>query len=538
MSTHATSARHALDTILAADPDPLRIRHAWELLLLEEATGGPLSGEDLERFEAWFLSYGHGARPLDDAPLWQARWARMEARGPLWAERALEDQLATWVSAPLDPHRHPVTRAVLSATHDDLGSHLWLLVHQRLVPVLDVMVRRCAFAYEQDYTPLFDAALEALCTSLLSGAYDEGKDSLREFMYQHVLASVLPNAPGSPTFKTVYQACMIELDEAAPLDARAWRDAREGHVTVDSELRGAVARVNRALLARTMSTLCARRYDLEVRPFAHGGCALVHKAHDWILRRDVALKLIRPDLLDTHDHVTDLFLDEILTMASVNDPNVVPILDAGVVPYGGARASYLAMPLLEGEDLDVYTLGTRLPRHLVVDYMIQALQGLAALHDQGLVHRDIKPSNIFVTHQRARDHVFLMDFGLAVDPLHLDPDPSDPFVGTPAYMPIEYVEERKVSTRLDVYQVALVFIELLTSAPLIASHHTPMTTLFYIFNQNIRLPDALADDPLAPFLRKAMAFDASERFEDAGDMLDALLEATGQAHRTQRSAPR
>ena len=496
------------------------LTRAWELLMVAIIKGDDdIEGlrDEIER--AWCELEERGDHATFD-PLWGVRIGRARARGRLWAQRALEDRIARWVS---HPGEHELVSQRLSGTSDPDRSWLKELIHAHLVPSLRQMCVRCAFAYDREFSPVYEAAQVALRDALRQGSYDERVYSFREFLYQHVLADTLTDASTRPTFKTVYNACLLELDESSPVDVQVWIRAMESHEQVEDAELEALNRVQRHLLDRTMGALCASRYELDAQPFAQGGMAALHRAHDWVLRRGVALKLIKEEgALDT-TLLSGLFLDEILALASVSHPNVVTVLDAGYVEHDGERRAYLAMPLLEGEDLGEHRGERRHARDVVISYMLQAIRGVAALHEAGLVHRDIKPSNLFVSGATARDHVWVMDFGLAIDPRRVERDANAPIQGTPKYLPYEYLDCRTVSPRLDVYQLGMVFVELLTGRPLVPPRFKGHSLLFFVASQQVRLPDELASDPLAGFLRRAMAFDERERFSNAGEMLGALM---------------
>ncbi len=131
-----------------------------------------------------------------------------------------------------------------------------------------------------------------------------------------------------------------------------------------------------------------------------GGQALVYTAHDNVLGRTVALKLLR----DTHDAGV---LDEARLAAKLNHPNIVAVHDAGRLPDGQV---YLAMEHVAGGSLDRWLSRARRSRAEIVRVLVEAGRGLAVAHEAGIVHRDIKAANILVGDDgRAR----VTDFGLA-----------------------------------------------------------------------------------------------------------------------------
>ncbi|MFN0245722.1 MAG: tetratricopeptide repeat protein [Kofleriaceae bacterium] len=143
----------------------------------------------------------------------------------------------------------------------------------------------------------------------------------------------------------------------------------------------------------------AERYTIDAL-IGSGGQALVYKAHDNVLGRTIALKLLR----DTTDAGV---LDEARLAAKLNHPNIVAIHDAGRLPSGQV---YLAMEHVAGGSLDRWLSRARRSRAEILRVLLEAGRGLAVAHEAGIVHRDIKSANILVGDDgRAR----VTDFGLA-----------------------------------------------------------------------------------------------------------------------------
>ena len=190
-----------------------------------------------------------------------------------------------------------------------------------------------------------------------------------------------------------------------------------------------------------------------------GGLGRVYRAYDDRLRREVAVKILRAG----DDHAA-MLLAEAQTMARLAHPNVVAVYDVGTV----AGRPYVAMELVEGEDLRAWLERGPHPWREVVALFVAAGRGLAAAHAAGIVHRDFKPDNVFLGKDgRAR----VGDFGLAAP--HGDPGAvaaadlealsSDPIrysaavAGTPAYLSPEQHLREPVDARADqfAFSVAL-----------------------------------------------------------------------------------
>src|SRR6476660_2721348 len=137
-----------------------------------------------------------------------------------------------------------------------------------------------------------------------------------------------------------------------------------------------------------------------------GGMGVVYRARDLALERNVALKLLAPELAEDV-RFRERFLRESRLAASLDHPAIIPIYDAGEV----AGQLYIAMRLVEGTDLKrlLAEVGVLDPEPALA-LLEQVADALDAAHERGLVHRDVKPSNVLVDERR---HSYLADFGLS-----------------------------------------------------------------------------------------------------------------------------
>lgn len=151
------------------------------------------------------------------------------------------------------------------------------------------------------------------------------------------------------------------------------------------------------------------RYRVE-GPLGAGGVGMVFAAHDPVLGRRVAVKLLRPDRLGVDpERAGQQLRAEAQAMAKLAHPNVAAVFDVGE-HEGGV---YIAMELIEGLSLRGWLAETPRPWREVLSAYFQAGRGLAAAHEAGLVHRDFKPTNVLM----GRDgRVRVVDFGLAAGP--------------------------------------------------------------------------------------------------------------------------
>ena len=184
-----------------------------------------------------------------------------------------------------------------------------------------------------------------------------------------------------------------------------------------------------------------------------GAMGVVFRAHDTHLLREVALKIVNPDVV--HNHTNDIFLVEARAVARVDHPSVVRIHEIGHKP-----CKFIAMELVDGETLSEYA--TRdLELREVRDVMLQLLSAIGAVHEAGIVHRDLKPSNVMITPE---GRVKIMDFGLARSrEFDLRGASMAGICGTPQYMaPEHFGGTDEVDSQSDLFAVGVMLYEILT----------------------------------------------------------------------------
>ncbi|MBP7127173.1 protein kinase [Myxococcota bacterium] len=263
------------------------------------------------------------------------------------------------------------------------------------------------------------------------------------------------------------------------------------------------------------------RYEV-VREVGRGGMATVFLGHDRVLGRPVAIKVLHPHLLTQAD-ARARFAREARVIARLKHPGIVEVYDFS---EAGADHVVLVVEYVDGEPLSTF-----LSRHDPMLPEVAALaiasvaDALAHAHERGVIHRDVKPENLMVR----RDGVLkLMDFGIAhvVDMEHLTV--TGAIVGSPAHMSPEQVDGRGLDARTDVFSLGTLFY-------LMATGHYPFeadspTALFRAIAEG-RFPDPRRRRPgfpedLCRTLLRMMARDPDQRYPDAGQVRDALLEQT------------
>jgi tRNA A-37 threonylcarbamoyl transferase component Bud32/tetratricopeptide (TPR) repeat protein len=247
------------------------------------------------------------------------------------------------------------------------------------------------------------------------------------------------------------------------------------------------------------------KYQL-VRMLGKGAMGMVYIAHDTLLERDVALKVMVAQIASDPE-LKNRFEREAKAVAKMTHPNVVTVFDLG---YHEDGSPFIAMELLKGEDLH-----KAMRKPLTVDrklsITVQVLAGLAHAHKAGIVHRDIKPANIFLNEDGSAK---IMDFGVARLAAS-NMTGTGNIVGTADYMSPEQVKGAHVDGRSDVFSVGCVLYEVLAgSRPF---HSDNLMTIFYkITHEEPDYSKIPADSQgLVPILKKSLNKDLEGRYQSA-----------------------
>src|ERR1700760_2000360 len=196
-------------------------------------------------------------------------------------------------------------------------------------------------------------------------------------------------------------------------------------------------------------------YRLEEQ-IGRGGMAVVFRAQDERLNRQVALKVLAPALV-ADEAFRHRFIRESRSAAAVDDPHIIPVYEAGEAD----GVLFIAMRYVPGGDA-----GT-LPPARVAAIISSVASALDAAHAAGLVHRDVKPANMLVVARPGQpDHVYLSDFGLTKGALSLvSQTGTGRILGTPNYCAPEQIRGDQVDARTDEYALACSVYALLSGEP-------------------------------------------------------------------------
>ena len=240
-----------------------------------------------------------------------------------------------------------------------------------------------------------------------------------------------------------------------------------------------------------------------------GAQAVVWRANDQRLDREVALKLLSPDAQSISVHQ---WLHEARAVSRLSHPNIVPVFEADEVE----GQSYLVFELVSGQTLAAALRRSgAMPERAAVALLLGVLEALRAAHDQGIVHRDLKPSNILLGPD-GRPRV--MDFGIAARAS----DGAGHVCGTPGYMSPEAARGLAPTPAMDVYAAGMILGEVLCGHALLVERDA-QRALRRTIEEDVVLPEAVAIDAgLRAIVLRAVARDAASRFDNVAAMTNAL----------------
>jgi serine/threonine protein kinase len=213
-----------------------------------------------------------------------------------------------------------------------------------------------------------------------------------------------------------------------------------------------------------------------------GGMATVYRATQISLGREIALKIIHPNLVNDNESISR-FYREARDLAALSHPSIVTVYDFGTED----GYHYISMELLQGKNLsEVIRQEGRLDELKIVKYMAPIADALNHLHENGLIHRDIKSSNIFIS---SNDRAVLMDFGIAY---HQDKtiSLSGAILGTVEFMSPEQARGDVIDGRSDFYSLGIVMYEAMTGRVPFYSD-SPTSTLYKVVHEP---PPPIIDD--------------------------------------------
>ena len=245
-----------------------------------------------------------------------------------------------------------------------------------------------------------------------------------------------------------------------------------------------------------------------------GGMGRVLRAHDHVLDREVALKILRTEAFGDLDDARRRMHREAQLMAGVTHPNIVHVYDVGEIPEG----IFIAMELVRGVSLDAWVYEQDPDPSALIRAFAGAARGLAAAHAAGVIHRDVKPSNLLI--DRA-GHVRVSDFGLAQTSTEDAPRDGSGQSGTLGYMAPEQARGEPLTPAVDQYALGLSLLHAITKrAPLPIDR---VRTARADPHQPWPAPDFEGvPRRVAAVIRRATALDPGSRFDSMAELAEAI----------------
>lgn len=262
-----------------------------------------------------------------------------------------------------------------------------------------------------------------------------------------------------------------------------------------------------------------------VKEIGVGGMGVVYHCRDELLTRDVAIKMLLPELMSDKKNF-EVFRQEARLAAQLEHPNLVTVYDVGVEERQGKNFHFLAMEYLTGGNLadrlqDLQDSPLSLEHSL--NWMKQLASGLSFAHKRGVIHQDIKADNIFITNE---GDLKIGDFGLARLMANRKGGNASRVMGTPAYMSPELARGEPQDHRSDLYSLGVLFYEMTTGQlPFRAKGMIEMA----MKHASAAVPSIKRHNPDAPevldkVIRRMMAKMQEDRYQNAADVMSILDE--------------
>jgi serine/threonine-protein kinase len=259
-----------------------------------------------------------------------------------------------------------------------------------------------------------------------------------------------------------------------------------------------------------------KNYEI-LRPLGEGGMGAVYYAIETQLRREVALKCLRPEIA-SNPGVLDRFRNEAQAQAKLNHPNVAHLYE--FFPFGAEY--FMAMEYVNGPTLSkVLRERRRLPYEEAANYATQALRGLEHAHKHGIVHRDIKPANLMLNQE---GQVKVTDFGIARVSGANRATRAGMIVGTYEYISPEAAQGLPTTALSDIYSMGVVLFELLTGRLPFESQNEYELLRMHIQGARPSVRSVVKDAPgaLDEIVQRAMERNVRRRFRSAEEMAGSL----------------
>ncbi len=260
----------------------------------------------------------------------------------------------------------------------------------------------------------------------------------------------------------------------------------------------------------------AGRYRLE-GVLGRGGMSSVYWAHDSVLERDVAVKVLHEQLSGDPDHV-ERFRREARAIASLSHPNIVTVVDRGQVD----GSEFIVFELVRGLNLKDFLGGrTDLPVAQALGLALQAARGLSFAHEHGVIHRDVKPQNVLVNDEGVAK---VTDFGIARSAVEDGLTQTGTILGTSDYLSPEQAVGGHVDERTDQYSLGVLLYELLTGSPPYSAETPVAVAMRHVHDPVPSVRDRRPDVSLRvdALIQRTMAKNPDDRYRSMAALVIAL----------------
>ncbi|MBX9693245.1 MAG: protein kinase [Cyanobacteria bacterium] len=271
--------------------------------------------------------------------------------------------------------------------------------------------------------------------------------------------------------------------------------------------------------------LIASRYKV-LESIGEGGMGRVYKAHDGVLRRVVAVKLLSSDRLDAMQAIR--FQREAQANSQLKHPAIVEVFDFGVTADG---LPFMVMEYVDGKNLKAVLARRPLSGRETINIMVQVCEAMEHAHERKIVHRDLKPANIVATKTGDLIMVRVLDFGISK--VFADAEDAQKLtrtghiIGSPAYLSPEQALGLEVDGRADVYAMGCILFECLTGRPPFVG-----ASSVDVINQHLEAlppslseaePEGIFSSELEAVVQRTLAKEPGQRYSSMSELKEALL---------------
>jgi serine/threonine protein kinase/Tfp pilus assembly protein PilF len=339
----------------------------------------------------------------------------------------------------------------------------------------------------------------------------------------------MKNARHVPGSKTAVQT-------PAPVLSNGTSESSEARLTWDGSSSTIVPVARRESAPSGMvlepGTVLTNRYKI-LEILGEGGMGAVYKAQDLELEREIALKVIRPELTSDPE-ILQRFKQELILARQISDRNVIRIFDLGEA----GKIKFITMEYVEGESLHKILLQrSKLEVAEAVDIIEQMATGLAAIHREGVIHRDLKPGNIM---RDKNGRVVVMDFGLARSFAGDGMTQTGTMLGTIEYMSPEQAQCKELTASSDIFTVGLIMYQVLSG---VMPFHSESAIASLVMRTQQRAAPLTNTDRQIPgilsnIVSKCLETDPALRYQGAEGLVADLRAWKGKSSKISASAAR